>query len=205
MNQAIMLHPHDHKKNKDWQTILDLLDANLNSEPIDSVLELGGGLGNIAYRYAVRSANTVVEDINDDYLQWAKNRHPRINILKHDINTPLPLPQNSFKLVTCTGTLHYGYIKNADDVVREMIRVSEKYLLIDLLSRYAPYRFLEKIYNPQYHPRTYTAKEATRWLQAFNLRIIDCVGSKTFSSIKHALPFTGKTVYFLLEKHGEQK
>ena len=200
MNQNILLHPHDHKKIKDWQLILNFIESNLKDKKIDSVLELGGGLGNIAYCFALKNASAIVEDINDDYLQQAKNRHPKINILNHDINTPLPFSENSFDLVTCTGTLHYGYIQDVHKILAEMARVSRRYLLIDFLSRYAPYRFLEKIYNPHYAPLTYSRKEVFNLLKNCQLKSMALTGSKTFPPLNGWLPFTGKTVYCLCER-----
>lgn len=196
----IVLHPNDHKTMRDWRHILAFLDRTIMIPP-QSVLELGGGFGNIAFHYARRGARAVVLDTDHACLMNAARRHKGIETTSHDINAPLPWNDGSFDLVTCTGALHYGYVRDAAAIIREMARISRRYVLIDVLSRYAPYRLMELLYNPAYRPRTYSSCATHALLAPYPLVVRGRMGGKSLPFIAELFPFIGKTVYYLLEKN----
>ncbi len=200
MKYKIVTHPHDHKKEKDWAIVLDFISENIEVSSLRKTLELGAGMGNISSYFVSQGVSAFAEDINFEYLDKIKKRNQLISTLQHDINTPLPFPDNSFDFVSCVGTLHYGYIKNLQLIWNEMIRVSNKYILVDFFSKYSIYRFLEKIYNPLYNPRTYSKKEVFNLIKKFNLDIVSKTSTKSLPIIRQAFPFTGKAVYLILEK-----
>jgi SAM-dependent methyltransferase len=196
----IRIHPHDHKRARDWRMIIGFFRAFLANKDIRSVLELGAGTGNIA-AYCVQSGiRAVAEDINAGYLAAIRKRDARIDIVRHDINDPLPYPDGFFDMSACIGTLHYGYVKDADAVMREIVRVSGKYVMIDFLSRYSLYRFFERIWNPHYSPQTYSAREAADFIARHGMRVSRVQGGRTPPFIGMLCPFSGKTAYFILEK-----
>tara|TARA_Y100000310_G_scaffold343301_1_gene450261 strand:- start:11956 stop:13116 length:1161 start_codon:yes stop_codon:yes gene_type:complete len=197
-NNSIILHPHDHKKKKDWRLIIDFIKKNFDHKEIKNILELGGGMGNIAYHFSIQGVKAMVEDINSEYLKLAGQRHDNISTLLHDINTRLPFVDNSFDLVCCLGTLHYDSVKDPKAIIKEIKRVSKKYILLDLLSKHAPYRYAEQLYNPLYNPRRFLRKEAEELFRENNLRVVDIIGTKTF--FNNTFPFSGRVVIFLLEK-----
>lgn len=198
--KEIVLHPHDHKTVRDWRHILAFLDRTIVVSP-QSVAELGGGYGNIAYHYASRGAAAVVLDTDPSCLLRAHARDKKIRTICRDINLPLPWNDESFDLVSCTGTLHYGYVKDTSTIIREMVRVSRRYVLIDILSRYSPYRLMEQLYNPTYNPRAYSSRATRALLAPYNLLLRGRMGGKSLPLIKNLFPFTGKTVYCLFEKN----
>mgnify|MGYP001576207701 CR=1 FL=1 len=200
MKYKIVTHPHDHKKEKDWVIILDFINKNIKSYNLKKTLELGAGMGNISSYFASQGVIAFAEDTNLEYLNIIQNRNSLISVLQHDINNPLPFSDNSFDLVSCIGTLHYGYIKNLPLIWNEMIRVSNRYILVDFFSKYSIYRFLERIYNPLYNPRTYSKKEAFNLIKKFNLDVVSKTSTKSLSIIRQTFPFAGKAAYFLLEK-----
>lgn len=200
MKYQIITHPHDHKKEKDWRVILDFIDKNFKNINLKKTLELGAGMGNISSYFASQGVSAFAEDINLEYLNIIRNRNSSISVLQHDINTPLPFPNNSFDLVSCIGTLHYGYIKNSQLIWDEMIRMSNRYILVDFLSKYSYYRFLETIYYRSYNPKSYSKKEVSSLINDLNLRVVSQTSTKSLPIIRNIFPFTGKTVYLLLEK-----
>jgi len=200
MSKAIHIHPHDHKNSWDWKVILRFLD-NLKIEKPTSVLELAGGMGNIAYHYAVKGASASVYEINFSYLEHATKRHPSISGLIYDINKRLPLANDSVDLVCCVGILHYGYIKNVAAVLEEARRVSKKYILIDLFSATCWYRPIEKLLHPYSNPRRFFKKETGVLFAGLNLKVIDSISTRSLPIINKLYPFSGKTVLFLLEKY----
>ena len=70
-SKSIWLHPHDHKRWFDWLVILFFL-KSIDINPA-SVLELGGGVGNISYYYSMRGSYVTVEDICLSYIKNATN------------------------------------------------------------------------------------------------------------------------------------
>lgn len=196
----ILLHPHDHKSARDWRRILAFLDRMAAISP-QSVLELGGGFGNIAFHYVRRGATATVLDTDPVCLAAASARHHGIIGAHRDINAPLPWDDGSFDLVACTGTLHYGYIHDIAAIISEMARVSRRYVLIDILSRYSPYRLMERLYNPAYNPRTHSSSAACALLASYPFVIRGRIGTKTAPFLATAFPFMGKTVYYFLEKN----
>jgi len=200
MKESLLLHPHDHKTVRDWRRILAFLDQSLQSVP-QSVLDVGGGFGNIACHYAARGARSVVLDIDESCLARARSRNAGIRTECRDINAPLPWDDGLFDLVACTGALHYGYVRDTAAIITEMARVSRRYVLIDILSRYSPYRFIERLYNPLYNPRTYSSRDSMALFDPYLLRVRARTSTKSIPLFAELFPFTGKTVYYLLEKN----
>ena len=200
MRYKIIIHPHDHKKERDWQIILSFINKNFKNINLKKTLELGAGTGNISYYFASRGVNAFAEDINLEYLNQIQKRSQSISTLQHDINTPLPFSDNSFDFVSCIGTMHYSYAKDIKHILKEIIRVSNKYILIDFLSRYSTYRFLETLYYWRYNPRCVSKKDVYAILSEFDVKIVNATSTKSLPIINNIFPFTGKTVYLILEK-----
>ncbi len=200
MKYQTLVHPHDHKKISDWRVILKFIDKNFKNINLRKTLELGAGMGNISYYFASQGISAVAEDINMEYLNIIQNRNPSISVLRHDINDRLPFTDKSFDFVSCVGTMHYHYAKDVRSIIKEMIRVSNKYILIDFLSKYSTYRLLETLYYRRYNPRCVSKKDADFMLKELNLKVIGATSTKSLPIIRDFFPFAGKTVYLILEK-----
>ena len=156
----VVIHPHDHKRARDWQKILFFIRSFFKDKKVRRVLELGAGTGNIAAYFADIGVSVTAEDVNGDYLRVIRGRDPRIMTLEHDINTPLPFPDGHFDVVFCIGVLHYASVRSIESVLAEMARVSSRYLVIDLFPKYSLYGILERIVFPRFHPRRFSADGA---------------------------------------------
>lgn len=199
MVNNILLHPHDHKRKSDWQSIFSFLDKNIDYSRINSFLDLGGGLGDLTLHILEKNikCDAICVDINSEYLEIAKKRS--INILLYDINNSLPFESNSIDLVTCFGTLHFPYIKDPIKVIEEMVRVSKKYIVIDFLYKNRPWYFILKTLISNYTHRHYTNKQIKEIFRKNNLNIVSCGSTRNIFG-RFFFSF-GRTTFFLLEKN----
>ena len=195
----IVLHPSDHKNEHDWHKLFEFLDEALHGEKIQSVLDLGGGTGNLINYFLSKdnSVRSTIVDTNKDLLQGVLSRHKNSEALHHDINKPLPFGDDSFDFVSCTGTLHYYYIEDPRKVLEEMKRVSRKYIFVDFFLKNSPYSFLQSIRYPHFNARKYTRAQIKEIIENLGLNIVAYRGART------VIPFvqhSGKEVFYLLEK-----
>jgi len=199
-NTKILLHPSDHKNVKDWQKIFKFLDNSLNYKKINHFLDIGAGMGNLGYFILKRNSfcQVACEDINPKYLRIISQRDNRIKTILHDINQPLPFEDKSFDMVSCVGTLHYAYARNPERILKEMVRLSKKYILVDFFPRYSFWALLERIFHPHYNPRRYSLIQVSRLLRKLNLKEVAKIGTRTI--FPKLFPFSGKTILFLLKK-----
>lgn len=196
----VLIHPHDHKNLKDWQRIFNLLDKRLNIREINSFLELGAGMGNLGYFILKRNSfcQVICEDINPKYLKIINQRDNKIKTILHDINQPLPFKDGSFDLVSCVGTLHYACARNPERILKEIVRLSKKYILVDFFPKYSFSALLERIFRPHYNPRRYSLIQVSKLLRKLNLKEVAKIGTRTI--FPKLFPFLGKTILFLFKK-----
>jgi len=195
----IVLHPSDHKNKHDWHKLFEFLDKTLGEEKIQSILDLGGGTGNLVYYFLTgnNSARGTVVDTKGGLLQGAALRHKNVDTLDHDINKPLPLGDNSFDFVSCTGTLHYYYIADPKKVLGEMKRVSRKYIFVDFFLKNSPYNFFQSIRYPRFNARKYTGGQIREIINSLDLNVVSSMGART---LVPAIQHSGKEAFYLLEK-----
>jgi len=200
VNTEILLHPSDHKNVKDWLRIFKFLDNNLNYKEINHFLDIGAGMGNLGHFILKRNSfcEVICEDINPKYLKIISQRDNKMKTILHDINQSLPFEDRSFDLVSCVGTLHYAYVRNPERVLKEMVRLSNKYILVDFFPKHSFWSLFERIFHPHYNPRRYNLIQVSRLLRKLNLEEMSKVGTRTI--FPKLFPFSGKTVLFLLKK-----
>jgi len=202
-NEEILLHPNDHKRKKTWISILKFMDKNLDYNQINNSLDLGGAQGNLSYHILKRNDKSEVICLDKDInmLETAKKRHPALKTLVFDINNQLPFKDNSVDLVSCLGTLHYFNFNNPEDIFKEMVRVSKKYIMLEFLYKYRLWHLLLKIRYPQYNPRRHTQKAINELIKKYNLRIASRMGTKNIFG--RFFPSFGRITVFLLEKNND--
>ncbi|KKR76237.1 MAG: hypothetical protein UU21_C0014G0008 [Candidatus Levybacteria bacterium GW2011_GWA2_40_8] len=96
---------------------------------INTVLDVGCGEGFIMKRLKKAKIGVSWEGIeySDNVIEIGKKIHPDLKITKGDIYK-LPYRANSFDLVVCTEVLEY--LENPRKALRELVRVSKKYVLL---------------------------------------------------------------------------
>lgn len=200
-SKEIIRHPSDHKNINDWRGILRFLDEYIDYATLDGFLDLGAGMSNIGVHILKKNpaCRVVSVDTNDDFLKESQRRNPVIEAVKHDINKPLPFSDNFFGLVSCVGTLHYGYIKNPEAVLAEMGRVARRYILVDFLVKNSPYNFFLSLRHPGYNARKYAKKEIGEVLaRAGDFSVVAARGERAI--FPTLFPYSGREVFYLLEK-----
>ena len=98
---------------------------------INTILDVGCGEGFIMKRLKKVKIGVSWEgiDYSDNVIEIGKRIHPDLKITKGDIYK-LPYRANSFDLVVCTEVLEY--LENPKKALRELIRVSGKYILLSV-------------------------------------------------------------------------
>ncbi|MEK7195257.1 MAG: class I SAM-dependent methyltransferase [Patescibacteria group bacterium] len=112
---------------------VDLMAKRWNLRRVLSVADIGCGLGHwsrLLFRYLNPKAKLVGIDLEKDYVEKAainfKHDYPKIKKKQYSFITGnatlIPLPSNSFDLVTCQTLLIH--LKDPERALREMIRVA---------------------------------------------------------------------------------
>lgn len=200
-SKEIIKHPSDHKNINDWKGILRFLDEHINYMALDSFLDLGAGMSNIGVHILRNNPDcrVVSVDTNGDFLKESQRRNSLIEAVNRDINKALPFADNFFGLVSCVGTLHYGYIQNPEAVLAEMGRVTRRYILVDFLVKNSPYNFFLSLRHPGYNARKYTKKEIGEALLCVgDFGVVAARGERTI--FPTLFPYSGREVFYLLEK-----
>jgi len=125
---------HTHK-NPIQRFLLDNFFRNLTNltvtKKVDSILDVGCGEGFTLNRLKEKGIGKKLEGL--EYLKAAielgKRTYPDIKIIQGSIYE-LPYKDNSFDLVLCTEVLEH--LENPQDALKELVRVSNKYLVISV-------------------------------------------------------------------------
>jgi 2-polyprenyl-3-methyl-5-hydroxy-6-metoxy-1,4-benzoquinol methylase len=134
MKQTDNYKKHTHK-NPIQRLLLDNFFRNLTNliatKKVDSILDVGCGEGFTLNRLKEKGTYKKLEGI--EYLPAAielgKKTYPDIKITQGSIYE-LPYKDNSFDLVLCTEVLEH--LDKPQDALRELVRVSNKYLVISV-------------------------------------------------------------------------
>jgi len=201
MSNEILLHPNDHKRKEDWESIFKFLDSYLPYDKIYNSLDLGGGRGDISYHIIQKSpqGKAVCIDVNQKLLDEAARRSNKIKAMNFDINQRLPFKDNSMDLVSSIGTLPYTYIKSMDYTLSEMTRVSKKYIVIDMLYKYRFWPLLISLFHPGTPPKRYSSNQIKEFIQKNNLKVIAKFGTRI--PLGNIFPSFGRITIFILEKN----
>lgn len=145
---------------------------------IDSVLDVGCGEGFTLARLQKEKIGKSFEGIDnlDESIEIAKRLHPALNIKKGDIYK-LPFKSNSFDLVVCTEVLEH--LDNPKKAYKELIRVSNKYILISVPNepfftwqRVARFQNILHFGAHPEHIQHWTAREFTKFVHVRGVKLI---------------------------------
>lgn len=113
---------------------INFIKKNINLLKNNTLLDIGCGNGFFTY-YLAKLCNVTGLDSSKQMLKI--NPHHK---LIHGNAENLPFDNNSFDIVFCSDLLHH--LKNPEKVVKEMKRVSKKYVIISEPNRKNPPMFL---------------------------------------------------------------
>lgn len=110
-----------------FQTLKKLI----SPKQIDSILDVGCGEGFTLNRLKENNIGKKLEGIefSKTAIDLGRQSYPDIKIIQGDIYN-LPYKDNEFNLVLCTEVLEH--LENPQTALKELIRVSKKYLLISV-------------------------------------------------------------------------
>lgn len=143
--------------------------------PGDTVVEVGAGTGNFLSLFEDVSSRCVALDLTSAMLAQARERYPRLHLVKADA-VRLPLASSSVELVTTAQMLHHVW--RPVPVLMEMRRVAAGRVLI--VDQHAPESYeqqafmnqLEAIRDPT-HAVSRPPSAFRVMVQAAGLRIVD--------------------------------
>jgi len=105
-------------------------------EEVRKILEIGAGTGRDLEELSKRGYNVTFSDFSSVAIEKFNKRNPQIETIECDARK-LPFQGNSFDLVYCLGLLEHFDKKDRAKIIREMFRISNKYILIDVPQRYS--------------------------------------------------------------------
>lgn len=140
-----------------------------------SVLEVGCGTGILAKELKRMNKDVTGLDVSKLALRNAEKKG--IKTIHHDLDQPLPFPDNSFDCVICCQVLQH--IHRPSKLIKEMQRVTKKYVIINVPNiAYWKYRKMlltgkiPFIGDPDYLPiRFFTLKTIKKQLNKSGLEI----------------------------------
>jgi len=109
---------------------------------IKKILEIGAGSGRDLEELSKRGYDVTFSDFSPVAIKKFRDKNPCIKTMKCDARN-LPFSDNFFDLVYCLGLLEHFDGQGRKKIIKEMFRVSNKYVLIDVPQRYS-FAFLVK-------------------------------------------------------------
>lgn len=111
---------------------------------INHVLEIGAGSGVDVEALVKMGYDVTFTDLSEVAIEKFKLRELNIKAKKCDARN-LPFKNNSFDLVYCLGLLEHFGESDRQKIIKEMLRVSKRYILIDVPQRYSLLTIIKKI------------------------------------------------------------
>lgn len=109
---------------------------------VRKILEIGAGTGRDLEELSKKGYVVTYSDFSSVAIEKFHKRNPKIEFQECDARN-LPFQNNSFDLVYCLGLLEHFDRQDRKKIIKEMFRVSNQYILIDVPQRYG-FAFLVK-------------------------------------------------------------
>ena len=110
----------------------------------NKIIEIGAGSGTDVIVLHKLKFDITYSDFSEIALKKFKDRNPNIKAVKCDICN-MPFADNSFDLVFSLGLLEHFNEKDRKKAIKEMFRISKKYVLIDVPQKFSPRVIYKKI------------------------------------------------------------
>ena len=132
--------------------------VNILSPYIDkhtNILDVGCGTGKLLSMFQSKTSNVFGIDMDDDMLTYAKQQHPKLRLIKHDMHEPFPFYADI--IILSMDVIHYSatplkVLRHAMDALEE-----EGIIIFDYFNKSLP-----DIDETHLHPLTYTWKRTVK-------------------------------------------
>jgi ubiquinone/menaquinone biosynthesis C-methylase UbiE len=89
-----------------YKEVLDVLVKELNPSTDDLILDAGVGTGNLAILIEKTGAKVVGLDFSEEALSIYKMKNPKAEIILHNLENPLPFPNDYFDKIVSNNTIY---------------------------------------------------------------------------------------------------
>lgn len=116
-----------------------------NNSKISSVIDVGCGMGHITLELInyVQLCNIVGIDFLRDTFNLARENQKmfrKISFIEGDL-LYMPFSDRSFDLTICVNTLHHIHPKDFSQALKELARITDKYLILEIRYKYGIFNF----------------------------------------------------------------
>lgn len=106
-----------------YKRLLQELLEELNPQPNELILDAGVGTGNLAILIKEKGSKVVGLDFSQEALNIYKQKDPDAETVLHDLEKPLPFPNDYFDKIVTSNTLYNIPREKRLDVFKEFYRV----------------------------------------------------------------------------------
>lgn len=121
-----------------------VIDQVKKLKSVSTILEIGAGSGADLLELKKLGYRVTFSDFSDVAIKNINKRAPQLKTVKCDARH-LPFKKNSFDLIFCLGLLEHFNISDRKKIIKEMFRISNKYILIDVPQKYSFSTIIKKI------------------------------------------------------------
>lgn len=192
---------YDLKKRKMWKIYGSVLDKLLqNNLKIFNLLDAGCGMGNFTLELAHYNQfkNIVGIDFLKETINLArenKKQFKKVTFFQGDL-VKMPFCDKSFDVTFCLNVLHHIHNEDINNVLCELARVTDKYLVVEIRNANNIFNFLyEKFLIPLFYRRLplycYSIEDISKLInQHFKIKNIESQFSKSWFCRRLVLIFS---------------
>lgn len=109
-----------------YQELLDTIVKELDVKRGDLILDAGCGTGNLGIKLKKRGVKVIGIDYCIEALDIYKQKDPKAELMVHDLNLPLPFPDNYFDKIVSNNVIYSLSRDKIPLVIKEFKRVLKK-------------------------------------------------------------------------------
>jgi len=174
-----------------WEIYSSSLDRVLqNNRSIDSVIDVGCGMGNFTLELANRKnfKKIVGIDFLKDTFDIARENpkfFERVSFTEGNL-IYMPFKDRSFDLAVCLNVLHHIHVDDFNLAIKELARITDKYLILEIRNKKNILDiWYSKIILPKYYRKlplyTSSIQEINGLMKKFNFQLENMEGERFYS------------------------
>lgn len=143
---------HDSQQNKIWDICIKFLEKiTRNSSELSRIIDLGCGIGDFTIDLAKRYPQfkeIVGIDFLDEAIELSKKyeeKFENVKFMKKDLLN-LPFKDRSYDISVCINVLHHIHKTDFEKALKELARISDKYLILEIRNKKNIFNFWYKFF-----------------------------------------------------------